>query len=73
MGPPQGAWNRPGNQPAQPLPFPPAVPQPETEEAAMRRIARHIDALAEQLENIKRYSEADSLRRSAQQFRESVR
>jgi hypothetical protein len=73
MGPPQGAWNRPGNQPAQPLPFPPAVPQPETEEAAMRRIARQVDALAEQLENIKRFSEADSLRRSAQQFRESVR
>jgi hypothetical protein len=39
----------------------------------MRRIARQVDALAEQLENIKRYSEADSLRRSAQQFRESVR
>ncbi|MFM7115380.1 MAG: hypothetical protein ACKO0N_01975 [Planctomycetota bacterium] len=70
-------WNQPGHQPghqpAQQLPFPPSFPQPETERAALRRIAREVDALAEQLENIKHYSEADSLRRSAQQFRESVR
>jgi hypothetical protein len=66
-------WSHLGPQPAGSLPIPPGVFQPETEQAALRRIARQIDALAEQLENIKHYSEADSLRRSAQQFRESVR
>lgn len=66
-------WGPPGNQPAPPLHVQPGVPQPETEQAAMRRIARQVDALAEQLETINRYSEADSLRRSAQQFREAVR
>jgi hypothetical protein len=66
-------WNHSGLQPTQSLPSPPSLPQPETAQAALRRIARQIDALAEQLENIKHYSEADSLRRSAQQFRESVR
>jgi hypothetical protein len=68
-----GDWAPPGHQPAQPMSFPPGVPQPETEQAALRRIARQVDALAEQLENIRHYTEADSLRRSAQQFRESVR
>lgn len=76
--PAQGGWNHSGNQPGQPRfpqPLQPqaAGPRQETEQAAMRRIAREVDALAEQLENIKHYSEADSLRRSAQQFREAVR
>ena len=76
--PPLGSWNPRGTQLGQPrLPQPaqwnPAAGPEETERAAMRRIAREVEALAEQLENIKRYSEADSLRRTAQQFREAVR
>ena len=71
--PPLGGRNYQRYQTPPPRHFQPAARQPETEQAAMRRIAVQIDALAEQLENIKRYSEADSLRRSAQQFREAVR
>lgn len=68
-----GNWNNPGQRPGQPFQLKTVLSPQETEQAAMRRIARQVDALAEQLENLKRYSEADSLRRSAQQFREAVR
>lgn len=67
----------PGNSGAGPWPMnqpSPGMTRPvESETTAMRRIAREVDGLAEQLENIGRYSEADSLRRQAQQLRESVR
>ncbi len=50
-----------------------ALHLPEPEPQAMRRLARELDRLAEELESIRRYSEADDLRRTAQSFRESVR
>jgi hypothetical protein len=39
----------------------------------MRRIARQLDHLAEELESLKRYTEADNLRRYAQELRAAVR
>ncbi|MFO0343659.1 MAG: hypothetical protein ACK52Y_12630, partial [Planctomycetota bacterium] len=50
--------------------FPPAA---ETEQATVRRIARQLDQLAEELEGLKRYDEADNLRRYAQELRAAVR
>lgn len=64
------ASHAPMHNPA-PTPFLP--PAAETEQAAMRRIARQLDHLAEELESLKRYKEADNLRRYAQELRSAVR
>ncbi len=66
-----GSPGRPGDPLA--MPHPPVLQGQEPEPLAMRRIARELDRLAEELENIRRFAEADALRRTAQSYRESVR
>lgn len=75
-------WEQPGGRFQPPAAYPqangPRTPLPpmlaaESEQSAVRRIARQIDQLAEELESLQRYAEADSLRRYAQELRTAVR
>lgn len=69
-GPPGPSGPAGPSGPNIPWGFPPAA---ETEQATVRRIARQLDQLAEELEGLKRYDEADNLRSYAQELRAAVR